>query len=63
MNIDNEIIQTSKTVDNIMEAGYSRQEALQLVQAAALSKLSGCVYDYNGKTYLRIAGQVATFEQ
>lgn len=64
MNIDNEIIQIGKKVDAIMEAGYTRQEAIQLIQAAALVKLTGCVGTaHNGKVYLRIIGNIATYEQ
>ena len=64
MNIDNEIIQTSKMVDNLTEVGYTRHEAIQLIQAAALAKMAGSVdVAYGGKTYLHITGNVATFEQ
>lgn len=64
MNIDNEIIQADKMVNNLTEAGYTRHEAIQLIQAAALAKMAGTVDTaYNGKTYLHVTGNVAAFEQ
>ena len=64
MNINNEIIQADKMVNNFTEAGYTRHEAIQLIQAAALARMAGAVdVAYNGKTYLHITGNVTTFEQ
>lgn len=64
MNIDNEIISTDKMVRNLETAGYSKAEAIELIQAAALAKLAECVNNAcNGKTYLNITGNVATYEK
>lgn len=63
-NLDNEINATARQVTEIMESGYSRAEALELIRTAAVSKIAGCVQsDYNGKPYMRISGEVATYEQ
>ena len=63
-NLDIEINESHRKVKEIMESGYTRQEAILLIQAAAMSKLSNCIRsDYNGKDYLRISGQVSTYEQ
>ena len=62
--LDNEINEVHRKVKEIMESGYTRQEAVLLIQAAAMSRLSTCITtDYNSKKYFRIGGQVATFEQ
>lgn len=64
MDLDVEIIRTSQKVNDLMESGYTRQEALMLIQAAAMSKLSDCVRSaYNGKTYFNMTGNIATYEQ
>ena len=63
-NLDNEINEAHRKVKEIMESGYTRQEAVLLIQAAAMSKLSDCIMsDYNGKEYFRISGQIATYVQ
>ena len=62
--LETEIIMTDRKVSEIMESGYSRAEALQLIHTAAISKLADCVQTgYNGKTYLNITGNVTTYEQ
>ena len=63
-NLTNEINRTARQVEEIMESGYTRAEALQLIQAAAMSKLADCIQtNYNGKPYLHISGAMATYEQ
>lgn len=64
MDLDMEIIRTLQKVNDLMEAGYSRQEALLLIQAAAMSKLSDCARSaYNNKIYFNMTGNIATYEQ
>lgn len=63
MNLDNEIIAADQKVKYIMESGYTRAEALQLIQTAAMTRLSDCVTNYNYKNYLRVMGNMATYEQ
>lgn len=63
MNLDNEIIAADQKVKQIMESGYTRTEALQLIQTAAMARLSDCVTNYNYKNYLRVMGNIATYEQ
>ena len=64
MDLDMEIIRTSQKVNDLMESGYTRQEAVLLIQAAAMSKLSDCVRSaYNGKIYFNMTGNIATYEQ
>lgn len=65
MDIDNEIISVSKKVENIYQATeYTRAEAIELIKAAALVKLSDCVRDgRNSRPYFNITGSVATYEQ
>lgn len=62
-NLDNEINQTHRKVNELMAAGYTRLEAIQLIQATAQMQLAGCVTQYNYKDYLRIMGSMATYEQ
>lgn len=63
-NLDNEINEAHRKVKEIMESGYTRQEAVLLIQAAAMSKLSDCVRSaYNGKVYFNMTGNIATYEQ
>ena len=63
-NLDNEINEAHRKVKEIMESGYTRQEAVLLIQAAAMSKLSDCVRSaYNGKIYFNTTGNIATYEQ
>ncbi len=62
--LDNEINEAHRKVKEIMESGYTRQEAILLIQAAAMLKLSNCIRsDYDGKDYFRISGQVSNYEQ
>lgn len=63
MNLDNEIIAVDRKVAEIMESGYSKAEALILIQTAAMAKLSNCVTHYNYKDYFKIMGNMATYEQ
>ena len=64
MNLDNEIIAADQKVKQIMESGYTRTEALQLIQTAAITKFADCVMDaYNGKTYLNVTGNIVTYQQ
>ena len=64
MSLEADIYRTQVKVDELMESGYTRQEAVLLIQAAAMSRLYDCITsDYNGKDYFRIGGQVATYKQ
>lgn len=64
MNIDNEIIMVNEKVEAIEKAGYTKLAAIELIKAAALVKIAGCVRDnHTLKPHLNISGSIATYEQ
>lgn len=61
---DDQLFRTKKQITELMEEGYSKQESIQLIQAAALKTLAECCKtDYCAKPYIHISGNVATYEQ
>lgn len=47
-----------RTVSDLEEAGYTKEQAIQFIQALSLYKLSKCVEEDAGKEYIRIRGTV-----
>lgn len=61
---DDELYRTKNQVNELMQEGYTIQEAMQLIQTASLKTLAECCgIDYDSKAYLHIIGSIATYEQ
>lgn len=61
---DDELYRTRRQVNELMEQGYTRQDAIQLIQTASLKTLAECCeVGYNGKPLLHIGGHIVTYQQ
>ena len=61
---DDELYRTKNQVNGLVEEGYTRQEAMQLIQTASLKTLAECCgIDYDSKACLHISGNVAAYAQ
>lgn len=61
MNLDVELIETK--INELMERGHTKQEAMKIIEIAALTKLSGIARTgLDGGAFINIVGEVSTYE-
>lgn len=64
MNLRLKVSEMQQVQKDLVEDGYTAQEAIQLIQAAAMCELAQCVtIGYDCKSHFSIQGAVATYEQ
>lgn len=64
MNLKLRIAQITQLQGELETSGYERNEALSIIQTAAITRLADCIDEnHNGQSIIRIYGSVATYEQ
>ncbi|GAA4653963.1 hypothetical protein GCM10023142_11010 [Anaerocolumna aminovalerica] len=64
MDLRIKIAQIIQLQEELESKGYEGNEALGIIQTAAMCMLTDCLSEnYNGQPYIRIHGSIATYEQ
>lgn len=64
MNLRIKVSEIQQIENDLVSDGYTKIEAIQIIQAAAICKLADCTdKSYSSQAFIRVGGGITTHEQ